>query len=213
MDRRIVIMCQPIYGVVPGLADAKQKEWMTVNMAKGLLNGYFCRVGAYIDEARNHLVARALDETPATHVFFADQDMIHPLGCLGDLLAADTEAVSGLYFDKSERHLPVGWSSIDPATVARMESFAEDTLQPVAGFGMGAMLLKTSLLREMADKFGDREWFRSERGGEDLHFCRRAAEMGVEIFLDARVQCGHVKDEVITIDHWRAAKALREKAG
>ncbi len=200
----VVILCQPLYGVVPALSHAKLLEWMGVNMGKGLVHGYYSRINAYIDEARNILVGRVLDETPATHLFFVDQDVILPLDTLATLLADDRDAVSAVYFDKTERHRPVGWSAIDPCE--RLEDFDATGVVPVAGFGMGAMLLKTSLLRKMAERFGDREWFRSERGGEDLHFCRRARQMDVPILVDGRVQCGHVADEVITVNHWRAQR-------
>ncbi len=207
--RPVVVLCQPIYGVVPALAHAKLCEFIGVNMGRGLLNGYFARVNAYIDEARNILVGRVLDETPATHLFFVDQDMILPPDCLQGLLAADADAVSAIYFDKSEKHRPVGWSCLEPA--ARLESFDAHARYAVAGFGMGAMLLKTAFLRRMADAYG-REWFRSEREGEDRHFCRRAAEMGVPILVDGRIQCGHVADAVITAEHWRAAQQLKRES-
>ncbi len=204
--RPVIVLCQPIYSVVPAMAHAKLCEFIGVNMGRGLLHGYFARVNAYIDEARNILVGRVLDETPATHLFFVDQDMILPPDTLGTLLRDDLDAVSAVYFDKSERHRPVGWSCLEPP--ARLEEFDPEGIQAVAGFGMGAMLLRTDFLRRMAERFEDREWFRSERCGEDMHFSRRAAEMGVDIHLDGRVQCGHVADVTLTADHWRAAREL-----
>lgn len=198
-----VVLCQPVYGVVPALAHARLCEWFCLNVSRGLVNGYYSRINAYIDEARNILVGRVLDETPATHLFFVDQDVILPADALAALLAADAPCVSAIYFDKSEKHLPVGWSAIDPCV--RMTSF-EDGLAPVAGFGMGACLVRTELLRAMAAKYADRLWYRSAEGGEDLHFSRRLREMGVPFLLDGRVRCGHVADEVVTADHFHAAR-------
>lgn len=202
--RPVVVLCQPLYGIVPPLAHANLLEFQGVNMARGLLHGYRARVGAYIDDARNALVAWVLDETPATHLLFVDQDMILPTDLLAALLADDAAVVSAVYFGKDDAASLVGWSSVDPPV--RLDDFDPTALRPVGGFGMGACLIRTDVLRQMVEHFGDREWFRSERSGEDLHFSRRLARMGVPFTLDGRVQCGHVGDFVVTADHWRAAR-------
>lgn len=198
-----VIFCSPVYGTVPGTAHAAQMEFVTVSTARGLLQGIIFQVNAYIDVARNELISRVLDDCPqATHVFFADQDMMLPLGTIEGLLANDADVVTGTYFGKDKEATLVGWESLEPRK--RLENFDPNGLTKVAGFGAGCLLIKTDLLRRMEEKYQDRWWFKCP--GEDAHFSQRLQEMNVPFYLDGRVQCGHQSEYAVTVDHWKAAK-------
>ena len=60
----------------------------------------------------------------------------------------------------------------------------------VEGVGMAAVLVETSLLREVRERFGLP--FSPILGfGEDFSFCLRARECGAALWVDPRVKLGH----------------------
>lgn len=209
MTQPIVIMCQPLYGHVPLQAHGESMTFLGANIAKNCIHGYLARMRAYIDEARNALITNVLEGFPtATHIFFNDQDTVCPHETVEMLLSHDKEVVSGVYFGKDSEATLVAFGSIDPPS--RLADFDPTCVQAVAGVGMGCCLIRTQFIKDMAKKYGDEEWFRSERSGEDYHFCKRAKEMGVKVWLDGRVQCMHLMDGVVTYDTWKAARAKRD---
>lgn len=228
----VVILCQPLYGHIPPTAHGHQMEFMGANVARGLTHGYRARAMAYIDDARNGLIKTVIDGwDSATHILFVDQDMLVPHGGDGKspnavalMLAAGKEVVSGVYHFKNGEAALVAWETLGmPETGVRssewkktprlLEDFDPTGLQPVAGTGMGCCLIQVSFLKAMRDHFKDEEWFRSERGGEDYHFCRRVAVMGRQVWMDGRIQCQHIGDAAFTYREWKAGKGegLTEK--
>lgn len=47
--------------------------------------------------------------------------------------------------------------------------------------------------------------------GEDIRFCQEAKEKGVRIFVDTRIQTGHVGEVVFNLNHFYQEVALRSK--
>ncbi len=183
-----------------------------------LLCGYFARCKGYIDWARNDCIEQILFRHPeVSHILFMDQDMDLPDMAVRDLLLADKDIVSGIYFKKEEAAAPVGYASLDPPEP--LETFNENGLQQVAGIGFGCALVKTDVFRKMQSHFGGSgwtEWFKIERSagvnrGEDFWFSAKAAEIGIPIYIDGRVRCEHIGDKAYTIDDYHRAKT-RKKA-
>lgn len=208
MTPPFIVLAMPLYGYIDAKSYRDGMMFLSHNLQRGILQGMFFRTNVYIDEAYNSLVARVLDEAPqATHIAWMEQDMTLPLDCFKQLWEDDKDVVSAVYFDAEA--VPVGWESLDPEP-KRLATFDPTGLQQVAGFGTGAALVRTDLYRRMARHFGDAEWYRSTRRGQDHHFCLRCREMGVPIWLDGRVQCGHNKIDTITIRHYEE-KQKRER--
>ena len=204
-----VIAVQPLYLSIDPISHGELCIWLGQNVAQGLVHGYRYTNNNYIDFARNQLCSIVLDEYPqATHLFFIDQDMLLPMDVLRALVEDDKDFVSAVYFGKDNAATLVGFKSLE--TGERLDTYDNTCVQEVPGFGMGAALIKTDLLRRMAAHFGDRQWFRSEEKGEDKHFCLRLQQMGVSCYLDGRVECGHVGTKIVTRVHWEAAKRLKE---
>ena len=75
--------------------------------------------------------------------------------------------------------------------------YPKDDIFKVAGAGFGGAMMTVDLIKRVGDKFGLP--FSPIMGfGEDLSFCVRCSELGVELFCDSRVKMGHVGLGTIT---------------
>ena len=53
-------------------------------------------------------------------------------------------------------------------------------------------------------------WAEEERVGEDLTFCVRVKNAGFPIFVDCRIQVGHVKPVILDLDYYEHWAGYRE---
>lgn len=154
-----------------------------------------CEVGLPVDQARNKIARLAID-SDATHVLFVDDDvLIHPHALL-QLLAADKDIVSGVYFTKGEFSEPLIFGDPGEGT---MPYVPNSGLHEAYGHGMGLTLIRASVFREMraridlgTDPRGNPRWFYPSgdvpgeglRATEDLWFLANAHEAGFKCFVD-----------------------------
>lgn len=162
-----------------------------------------------IYDARNTLAKQACSEG-FDRVLWLDSDMDFDADLLKRLSADLDEGrqlVSGLYFKRKAPVKPVVYKelgyykdkdgeSITPIAVP-YEDYPKDSIFPIAGCGFGGVLCTTELIQKVGDKFGLP--FSPIMGfGEDLSFCSRCTQLGVELFCDSRVKMGHVGLGTIT---------------
>lgn len=198
-----VVIALPAYGQIPATSAVTLCGVMADGVAKGLCHGLVYATNAMVDWARNHLVGLALEHhSEPTHIMWVDGDMVIPQDAIARLLEHDKDIVSGLYFQRTEPHLPVVYT-LDPFEITTDLDF--ENLSQVEGLGMGCMLARTEVYREMEKHFSDQRWHMAEwpNGGEDVWFFRRCKEMGIESFLDPTVLCGHVREQVVTMEDWK----------
>lgn len=160
-----------------------------------------------IYDARNRLAGKALGEG-YDRVLWLDSDMAFDPGLLVRLskdLDEGREMVCGLFFRRKPPFTPViykefdyGMEGIGPQiTLEPYLDYPQNEIFPVAGCGFGAVLMNTSLIDRVGDKFGHP--FAPITGlGEDLSFCWRVKQLGVEMFCDSRIKVGHVGFGTIT---------------
>jgi hypothetical protein len=78
-----------------------------------------------------------------------------------------------------------------------MMDYPKDTIFECAAVGFGACMVTVDLIQRVFDEYGAP--FAPIAGfGEDLSFCRRVEELGVKMYCDSRVKCGHVAQSIIT---------------
>ena len=226
MTQPIVVLCQPLYGAVLNRHHGRLCQWIVQNIAAGYLHWYNFFSGAYIDEAFNRLVADTLDNIPeATHVLFVEQDMILPDETLEALLSAEKDVVSATYFYHDADATLVGFSQLGPPG-RWLETFVEDEVQQVAGVGCGCLLVRCDVFRQMERCYGDRLWFQCQQissiidgtdeakrrtKGQDWHFCKRLETMGVPVYLDGRVVCGHISEGEVGLEQHRRAQERKSR--
>lgn len=162
-----------------------------------------------IYDARNTLAKKAVIEG-FDRVLWLDSDMDFEPDLLKRLSAdmdEGREMVSGIYFKRKVPIIPVVYKEVgyfhskelDEVTpiAVSYEDYPKDEIFKVAGCGFGACLVSVDLIKRVGDEFGLP--FSPIMGfGEDLSFCSRVNQLGVEIFCDSRVKLGHVGLGTIT---------------
>lgn len=110
------------------------------------------------------------------------------------------DAVSGLYFVKSDPPIPQAWGK--PAKDARKFNFApvsvaqaikHEKVIEVNGIGMGCALWRKDLFRQVKSTEKN-PWFETTTiGTQDLRFCKRAKqEIGARFGVDCGLRVGHL---------------------
>lgn len=159
-----------------------------------------------VSDLRNEAVDIARAQK-CSHILFLDADMIWPTDVLSKMLAHhDKGIVSGLYFLKAWPHWPVALTRprVNPKTLSvdydyDKAVYTETTLQPESLIGMGCTLVPVAVFDAMRAPWFD---YQTDPNGrmtvtEDVAFCQKAAALGVPIFVDPTVKCGHVSQPAI----------------
>lgn len=162
-----------------------------------------------IYDSRNKIAVKAI-ELGCDFVMWFDSDMIFNPDTMERLIAhmEDKDIVSGLYFRRSGKYTPVMYKTLDlhedgAIIVEDYIDYPKDGPFKVAGIGFGCVLMKTSVLVDMAATYGT--WFTPNgRVGEDLSFCLRASELGYDIWVDPSIKCGHVGSIIVNEDFFNA---------
>lgn len=153
--------------------------------------------------ARNAL-AQAAIKTEADGVFWCDSDVVLPVDAVTRLVAAEKDFITGIYYQRREPHFPlIAFYNEQRDTYNWAVDWPESVIAPIDGCGFGCVLTSTKLLRAIGEKH--EFWFKYEKFSEDFHFCRLAKDVGVQLYVDTGVQCGHLADPVpITREHFVA---------
>ena len=167
-------------------------------------NAKICVVeNSLVYDARNKLALRALQEG-YDYILWIDSDMTFEPDALLRLLAdayEGREYVSGLCFTRTLPSRPavckeLVWEcSVDNPVKHEQEvykDYPKDAVFEVAATGAAFLLVKTSLIREIAETFHISPFHPLPFLGEDYSFCIRARQLGKKMYCDSRVKIGHV---------------------
>lgn len=159
--------------------------------------------------ARNDLAKKAVTEG-FHRILWLDSDMEIPVDAMKRLSAHlddGLEFVSGLYF---KRRAPIepciykevgyykGDNEVTPMALS-YHDYPKDSLFEIAGCGFGCVMMTVDLLVKVISNVGAP--FSPRLGfGEDLTFCKHVEDVGVKMWCDSRVKCGHVGQGTITED-------------
>lgn len=153
--------------------------------------------GYSVARARNFMAQWALDEG-VDYLLMVDSDMVVPVDGISSLLSHDVEvclgwAVRGSSDDRLTSVVKKG-SGYGNCYYAQELSDMGGLLE-VKACGMAFALVNTDVFRRFK-----RPWFKFEDHadgtalGEDFWFCMQCASNGVKVWVDPRVQCGHIHD-------------------
>lgn len=174
---------------------------------------YGIHKGSLIYDSRNQLL-EAAKENKADRILWLDSDMDIPMDAMRKLnedLDAGHEIVSGLYFKRKPPFSPVifkecrldkiGTSLIPISTY--YNDYPKDDLFEVAAFGFGCVMMTMDAVSTILRRFGMMPFMPVGGFGEDLSFCMRAREAGIQLWADSRVKCGHVGYKTYTALDYR----------
>lgn len=168
------------------------------------VRGYDCPT------ARNNIAQRAL-ELSADYLLFVDNDVTLPQDALANLLADDVDVVLGYYAHRSKN----GEAALKTNVCKRgeinysMQYTGEELaalrdagtyLERVHGGGMGCALIRTDVFRRISYPYY--KWTDYGNGkmlSEDLWFCEQCRFSSIKVYVDTRVQCGHMFRNIVTV--------------
>ena len=183
-----------------------QTAYCMLTMRKDCPSRYSFIVRASCHDARNMLAREAID-SGADRVLWIDSDMVFDddlMLRLGEDLDKGYDMVGGIYFRREVPTSPLVYWMIDgkAGTTEVWKDYPQDRLFLCAGYGFGAVMMTTELLRRV----GDYAFTPMAHLSEDLSFCARAQDAGARIACDSRVKVGHVGQIVIGEQMYRRAE-------
>ena len=159
-----------------------------------LVKGYDCA------RARTEIAGRAVDGGHS-HVLMVDSDTVPPPDALANMLGDGVDVCLGYYVRRGHAtQTNIERPNGDPFHVGELLGMADrgEAAVPAKRGGLGCALIRTDVFGRIA-----RPWFRFEQYGdgsavsEDYWFCRACREAGIPVWVDARVRCRHVMEQVL----------------
>jgi len=150
--------------------------------------------GTLVYLARENLVSYAIGGE-FTHVLWLDSDMVFTEELFDDLYDTGKDFVSGIFHARRPGHQSCIFRSLKPVERFRWDEYPSVPFQ-IGGCGMAAVLVTTEILKAVRQKCGN--CFTPEFSfGEDLAFCKRATDMGYEIWCEPCARVGHIGHLVV----------------
>lgn len=131
-------------------------------------------------------------------IFMVDSDMVVPPDALVNLREDDVNvalgyAVRGSSDDGLTSVIKLGYEGYRESYYAKEIAAVPEHTIAVKGGGLACALIRTDVFRRIG-----KPWFVfSEQRGEDYAFCKKCSDVGIAIYVDTRVGCGHIHDRVL----------------
>jgi hypothetical protein len=156
--------------------------------------------GPYNDSARQRIIdsrniirQKVLDEG-YDYFFSLEQDVVPPKDVIQRLLSHDKKIVTGVYFSYQTNNdvtllVPLLWKKVKGEEVRFMleKEVLEPKLMEVGACGLGCILIHRSVLNKIKFRYD-----KSDKGFDDMWFCKDASDAGFKIFADTSVKCKHL---------------------
>lgn len=186
-----------------------------VNLEKPEYCSYTLVKNTLIYIARNTIASNAI-EAGFERILWLDSDMTFPPDMIDRMSRTmdenNLEFLTGLYFTrrppviKPNAFKTLWWeqksdTEID-AGADHLWTYTEG-LNEIQGCGFGCVMTDTDLIKRVGDKFGS-PFTPIDGMGEDLSFCWRVNQLGVPMFCDTRIKCGHIGQMNYNEDYYKA---------
>lgn len=162
--------------------------------------------GTLVYLAREKLAKKAIEDG-YDWMLWLDSDMVFQPTLLEDLQFSGKDFVTGVYHARRPGFMSCIFEKIDIEEFKPCEEYPNDTFR-AEGCGFGCVLIKTDILKAVKEHYGC--CFTPIEGyGEDIAFCRRARDLGFQLWCEPTAVCGHIGH--ITIypeDHTRYMSRL-----
>lgn len=146
--------------------------------------------GTLVYVGRDRLAKRAIDGG-YSHVLWLDSDMIFTEDLLDDLMYCKKPFVTGIAHGRRPPHVSCIFTRIWPG-IDRWEGheYPHEAFK-IGGCGFACVLIETRII-EAVYKTNGTAFFPMRELGEDLAFCKRATDLGFEIWAEPSVWLGHI---------------------
>lgn len=178
-------------------------------LPKGKMVDYNIVQGGILTLQRNEAVQRMRGDW----LLFIDDDMVFDANAIGSLIQTreehDLDMLGALCFRRSPPHQPTLFMRENPTSGAYnfLERWDSDVIE-VDATGMAFVVIHKRVFEKIAGttmpshearaQIGLPNFFRWEGTyGEDLRFCQMAREAGARIWVDTRIEIGHVAERTI----------------
>jgi len=164
----------------------------------GLMANVLFQVGGYVDVNRNKIVEEALKQG-TTHLMFIDADMIFPETGILQLLAREKAVIGANYNvrldptspDRTGPTVKMFDDAGKPISV-RTQDLPKEPFKCYA-VATGFMMIQADVFKQLAFPYFDA--YQEANGThhtEDVDFCRKVNEAGLEVWCDPTIQMGHI---------------------
>ena len=146
--------------------------------------------GTLVYVGRDRLAKKAIDGG-FSHVLWLDSDMIFSEELLDNLMFSGKPFVTGIAHGRRPPHMSCIFKKVWPAA-HRWEGhdYPSSTFK-IGGCGFACVLIETKIIKAVYEAKGT-AFFPMRELGEDLAFCKRAADLGYEIWAEPTVWLGHI---------------------
>ena len=172
---------------------------------------------AHVAEARNEIANECLKDN-ADWILWMDDDAVPPPAILSRLMASGKEFIAPMFFQKNPPYLPTcfEWDMPEPPSrdYTGMLQGRRCELDPPRMFradatGFHTVLMSGNVLRKVKSILPDGQnvFTRTGQGaGEDITFCYWAWKAGLDLWIDSRIEVGHVGATIITKANYLAER-------
>ena len=154
--------------------------------------------GSLVYDARDKIAMDAL-ANEADYIMWLDSDVVYPSNIIKKLMSHNKDMVTGLYYKRVPPYSPCIYKLEDDKLYPYLD-YPEDSFFQIEAAGFGCMLTKTTAIKAVYDKFGGCFFPVNGVGGEDLSFIRRAKDVGISVWCDSSIRCGHVGQRIVMPD-------------
>jgi hypothetical protein len=186
------------------------------------INAYYAVEGlGLLSKSRNIIVRHFLDNTDADWLLMLDADERISVPTF-DLLCATADeverpVVAGLYFaalwnGPVLRPVPLIFTASEEKGLQPWDNYPKDEVVKVAAAGTGCLLMHRSALKKIRDAYGEDNqdwcWFQDGPIGsnkwlsEDLTFCSKLAQAGIEMHAHTGAVLQHRKPMWLDAPHY-----------
>ena len=152
--------------------------------------------GVFVHENDNKLVELA-KEKKASHIFFVEHDNVFPPDTLGRLLEQDKDVIAAPYSGRSLPRQPLVYQRGADGELFMMNyDIWPDKPFKCYGVSTGCTLVKMSVFDKIQKPYF---FFEYDKDGkmlmsQDIYFCKKVNEAGMEVFCHPGIEVGHIGD-------------------
>jgi len=180
----VLIPCRDTLHSAHALALAELVKFNTMN---NIDTHVFMDASTILLTQRERLATNAVGLN-ADYMLWLDSDMVFPATTAVRLLAHNEPVVAGNYIRRQKPYKGVAYKKI--GDWEKPLSFdVQDELVSVAGVGMGCLLIKTDIFKELSKPWFDFQWTPSSNDflGEDMYLCQKITAAGYSIKIDTMI--------------------------